>query len=308
MAWIANTYSKYRARDLRTTFENSKTRQNSSPKSSTWKETERESKRKTVVRTSNNFTSPPPTRTDKKAQATRERERESLDATTTRFCREFHCHARKDISPFSLSNLVPSPRWRSEKKKERSGRKETEKERGRGKNRSGKETKNSTLNHNYIVRSSTLLNWVVSIFCAASDATAVKMNKREKKSGSDVRKTDVNYSHSSLFNSPPPPPSTLYHWRDSNGTRLSLFISISFYLSVRLSRPPCYYSNADCFRLIDTLLCKRDRQPDLTQLTTPLITKIPLCFGQEMFPSIISNNSQVIKVFLWSCYIGFHEK
>lgn len=214
----------------------------------------------------------------------------------------------KTFPHFRWATLSPPLVGGVRKRKREAEEKKRRKREGGEKNRSGKETKNSTLNHNYIVRSSTLLNWVVSIFCAASDATAVKMNKREKKSGSDVRKTDVNYSHSSLFNSPPPPPPTLYHWRDSNGTRLSLFISISFYLSVRLSRPPCYYSNADCFRLIDTLLCKRDRQPDLTQLTTPLITKIPLCFGQEMFPSIISNNSQVIKVFLWSCYIGFHEK
>lgn len=224
MAWIANIYSKYRARDLRTTFENSKTRQNSSPKSSTWKETERESKKKTVVRTSNNFTSPLPTKMDKKTLKQREREREREH--------EFGCNNDKVLSRVSLSRSErhfpifveqPSPRWRSEKEKEKDGRRETK--RKGGKNRSGKETKNSTLNHNYIVRSSTLLNWVVSIFCAASDATAVKMNKREKKSGSDVRKDRCELQPFFLiqFATSNPLPLTWFQWNLSLSLSLSLF-------------------------------------------------------------------------------------
>lgn len=46
--------------------------------------------------------------------------------------------------------------------------------------------------------------------------------------------------------------------------------SLSLFLFLSPSSPPlCYYSNADCFRPIDTLLCKRDRSYPINNAKIP---------------------------------------
>lgn len=97
------------------------------------------------------------------------------------------------------------------------------------------------------------------------------MNKRDRKAEATSERLDVNYSHSPLFNSTAP--------LNRNHAPCSLSLSL-FPLrpSVTLSGHAVII-RADCFRLIDTLLCKRaEARHRYTPLTGTLIAESPRLF------------------------------